>query len=53
MTKGDWIKILGIAVSAISASATLVAGWVDGVKMEETIDRKITEALSKANKGES
>lgn len=41
------IKILGISASLISMSASLITDWVYEKKMDEKIEQKIIEALSK------
>lgn len=47
------IKILGIAATAIGIGATLVTDWVNDKKMDEKIEQKIIEALTKINERES
>lgn len=47
------IKILGIAATAIGMGATLVTDWVNGKKMDEKIEQKVFEALTKINERES
>lgn len=42
-----WIKVLGIAATAIGMSATLVTDWVNDKKMDKKIAEKIVEALAK------
>lgn len=44
---GAIIKGIGLAASAIGVGATLVSDWVQEKKMEEKIDRKVNEALSR------
>lgn len=46
------IKAIGIAVTIITLSMTLITDWVNGKKMEEKIEEKVLEALAKMNKGE-
>ena len=47
------IKILGIAATAIGMGATLVTDWANNKKMDETIEQKVIEALTKINERES
>jgi len=47
------IKILGIAATAIGIGATLVTDWVNDKKMDEKIEQKVIEALTKINERES
>lgn len=47
------IKILGIAATAIGMGTTLVTDWVNNKKMDEKIEQKIIEALTKINERES
>jgi hypothetical protein len=47
------IKILGIAATAIGMGATLVTDWVNDKKMDEKIEQKVIEALTKTNERES
>ena len=41
------IKGIGLAASAIGVGATLVSDWVHEKKMEDKIDKKVNEALSR------
>jgi len=47
------IKILGIAATTIGMGATLVTDWVNDKKMDEKIEQKVIEALTKINERES
>jgi len=47
------IKILGMVATAIGMGATLVTDWVNNKKMDETIEQKVIEALTKINEKES
>ena len=47
------IKILGIAATVIGVGATLVTDWVNDKKMDEKIEQKVIEALTKINERES
>jgi len=47
------IKILGIGATAIGMGATLVTDWVNDKKMDEKIEQKVIEALTKINERES
>ena len=47
------IKILGIAATVIGMGATLVTDWVNDKKMDEKIEQKVIEALTKINERES
>ena len=47
------IKILGIAATVIGVGATLVTDWVNDKKMDEKIEQKVIEALTKINEKES
>ena len=50
---GKLIKILGIVATAIGMGATLVTDWVKDKKMDEKIEQKVFEALTKMNERES
>lgn len=41
------IKILGLTATVVGMGATLVSGWVADKKMDETIGKKVAEALTK------
>jgi sensor domain CHASE-containing protein len=41
------IKILSIAATVIGMGATLVTDWVNDKKMDEKIEQKVIEALTK------
>ena len=53
MVNGKLIKVLGIAATAIGMCATLVTDWVNDKKMDEKIEQKVIEALTKINEKES
>ena len=41
------IKILGMAATAMGIGATLITSWVDDKKMDNKIEQKVIEALTK------
>ena len=47
------IKILGIAATAIGIGATLITDWVNDKKLDEKIEQKVIEALTKIKERES
>ncbi len=47
MINKNWIKVIGLAATAIGFGATLLTDWVNDKKMTEEINVKISEALSK------
>lgn len=47
MTKINTTKMLGIAGTVLGIGATLLSSYVNEKQQEETIDRKVNEALSK------
>lgn len=46
-TKSKMIKVLGLAATVIGVAATLVTDWVNEQKMDEKIEEKVNEALTK------
>lgn len=46
MDKSNWIKVIGLAATAIGMAATIINNWVDEKKMDEKIDKKVNEALA-------
>ena len=42
------VKIIGIAGTFLSLAGTLISGWSNDKKMDETITKKVNEALAKA-----
>ncbi len=51
MTMGI-IKAIGIGASVLGVGATLVGDWVNDMKMEETIEEKVNEAIAKMKENE-
>lgn len=45
----NWIKVIGLAATAIGFGATLLTDWVNDRKMTDEIDEKIDEAFSRRN----
>ena len=48
-----FIKILGMAATAIGMGATLITDWVNDKKMDEKIEEKVNEALAEREEEES
>lgn len=46
MLDKNWIKVIGLAATAIGFGATILTDWVNDKKMAEEIDEKIAEALA-------
>ena len=46
MKKRMAINILGMAATVVGMAATLITNWVDDKKMDEKIEKKVTEALA-------
>lgn len=44
------IKVIGIAASAIGVVATITTNWVNEKNLDNKIDAKVLEALTKINK---
>ena len=44
------IKVIGIAASAIGVVATITSNWVNEKNLDNKIDAKVLEALTKINK---
>lgn len=53
MNNSKLIKILGMAATVIGIGATLINDWVTDKKMDEKIEKKVIEALTKMNEKES
>lgn len=45
--KSRLIKILGLTATVIGVAATLITDWVNEQKMDEKIEEKVNEALTK------
>lgn len=45
--KVDPVKIIGIAGTVLSLVGTLASGWSNEKKMDETVTKKVNEALIK------
>lgn len=48
--KNDIVRILGIAGTILGMAASLLSGWANEKKMEQTVDKKVKEALAEKNK---
>lgn len=48
----NFIKVIGLVATIGGIAANLITDWVDEKKMDEKIDQKVSEILSK-EKGES
>lgn len=46
------LKVLGIVTTVIGTGVTLLSGWVNEQKMNETIEEKVNEALAKRDSEE-
>lgn len=49
---GKLIKVLGLTATVIGMGATLITDWVNERKMDEKIEEKVNEALSKVDEEE-
>lgn len=47
---GKMIKIIGVAVTIIGVGVNLLTDWVNEQKMDERIEEKVNEALTKRDK---
>lgn len=47
MNNEKLIKVLGITATVVGMGATIITDWVNEKKMNEKIDEKINEALTK------
>jgi hypothetical protein len=47
MINGNLIKILGAAATVVGLGATLLTDWVNDKKMDEKIELKVLEAITK------
>ena len=52
MINKNVIKVLGIVATVAGLGATLVTDWVNDQKMDEKIEAKINEALTKSDEEE-
>ena len=52
MITGNLIKVLGIAATIAGMGATLVSEWANEKKMDEKIEEKVNEALTKRDEEE-
>ena len=50
---GKVIKIIGVAASVIGAAATVAGNWATSKQTDETIAKKVSEAVTEALKKES
>lgn len=50
MFTGPVIKGIGIAATAIGIGASLVSSWVEDKKMDDKIEEKVNEVLTKKEK---
>ncbi len=48
----NFIKAIGLAATVIGMAATLVSNWVDDKKMEEKIEERVNEAMTKYHENE-
>ena len=47
---GKMIKIIGVAATVIGVGVNLLTDWVNEQKMDERIEEKVNEALTKRDK---
>lgn len=47
--KSRLIKVLGLTATIIGVAATLITDWVNEQKMDEKIEEKVNEALTKSD----
>lgn len=52
MLNGKMIKAIGMAVTILGVGVNLVTDWVNEQKMDEKIEEKVNEALTKRDKDE-
>ena len=52
MFTSELIKGIGLAATAVGVGATLVTDWVNDKKMDQKIEDKVNEALSKKKEEE-
>lgn len=50
MKKPDWTKVIGIGGTVLGVVATLVSSYASDKKQEETIAKKVAEALETKSK---
>ena len=48
----ELVKGIGLAATAVGVGATLVTDWVNDKKMDQKIEDKVNEALSKKKEEE-
>lgn len=51
--KSKWIKAIGVAVTVIGVGVNLITDWVNGRKIDEKIEEKVSEALARRDKDEA
>lgn len=47
------VKAIGVMTTVIGMGVQLMTSWVDDKKMDETIEKKVNDALAKKNKDEA
>ena len=52
MFTSELVKCIGLAATAVGVGATLVTDWVNDKKMDQKIEDKVNEALSKKKEEE-
>lgn len=52
-SKIDVVKVVTVTASVLGIAGTLLSGWAGQKQNEATIEKKIAEALSKNQSGES
>lgn len=48
--KNDIVRIIGVVGMILGGAASLLSGWANEKKMEQTVDKKVKEALAEQNK---
>lgn len=46
------IKVIGLTATLIGLGTSLITDWCDEKKMEETVEKKVNEALARNSKEE-
>ena len=52
-SKIDVVKVVSVTASVLGVIGTLLSGWAGQKQTEATIDKKVAEAMSKIQNGES
>lgn len=45
------IKVIGLTATLIGLGTSLITDWCDEKTMEETVEKKVNEALARKNSG--